>query len=116
VSVDWWAYNGFFRRNHRRITSVGDSVGESATSLYGYISLNPSVIPLVKSPDITTPLHISRQTVYPVGEIVGTYRRKYSVGIYRRFRRRVYSVGIYRQILRWNYFRRYILPTEKFRR
>jgi hypothetical protein len=74
VSVDWWAYNGFFRR----ITSVG----ESATSLYDYISLNPSVIPSVKSSDVTTPLHISRQTVYPVGETVGTYRRKYFVGIY----------------------------------
>ena len=81
VSVDWWAYNGFFRR----ITSVGDSVGESATSLYGYISLNPSVIPSVKSSDVTTPLHISRQTVYSVGETVGTYRWKYFVGIYQRF-------------------------------
>jgi len=80
VSVDWWAYNGFFRWNHRWITSVG----ESATSLYGYISLNPSVIPSVKSSDITTPLHISRQTVYLVGE----------------------TVGIYRQIWRRNYFRR----------
>jgi len=83
VSVDWWAYNGFFRRNHRRITSVGDSVGESVTSLYGYISLNPSVILSVKSSDVTTPLHISRQTVYPVGETVGIYRRVYFVGIYR---------------------------------
>jgi hypothetical protein len=60
-------------------------------------------------------LHISRQTVYPVGETVGTYRRKYFVGIYWRFRWRVYSIGIYRQILRRNYFSRYILPTEKFR-
>jgi len=34
------AYNGFFRRKHRRITSVGASVA----SLYGYLSLNPSVI------------------------------------------------------------------------
>jgi len=34
------AYNGFFRRNHRRKYSVGDS----ATSLYGYLSLNPSII------------------------------------------------------------------------
>jgi len=42
------AYNGFFRRNHRRITFVGDSVGESATSLYGYLSLNPSVISVGK--------------------------------------------------------------------
>jgi hypothetical protein len=63
--------------------SIGDSVGDSATSLYGYLSLNPSVIPSVKSFDVTTPLHISRQTVYPVGEMV----------------------GIYRQILRRNYFR-----------
>jgi hypothetical protein len=37
-------YNGFFRRNHRRNTSVG----ESATSLYGYLSLNPSVMPVGK--------------------------------------------------------------------
>jgi hypothetical protein len=34
------AYNGFFRRNHRRITAVS----ESATSL----SLNPSVISIGK--------------------------------------------------------------------
>jgi len=87
VSADRWAYNGFFRWNHRRITSVGDSigdsvgdsigdsvgdsigdsVGESVTSLYGYLSLNPSVILSVKSFDVTTPLHIFRQTVYPVG-------------------------------------------------
>jgi hypothetical protein len=80
VSADWWVYNGFFRWNHRRIPSVGDS----ATSLYDYLSLNPSVIPSVKSSDVTTPLHISRQTVYPVGE----------------------TVGIYQQILRRNYFRR----------
>jgi hypothetical protein len=103
VSVDWWAYNGFFRRNHRRITFVGDSVddsvGESVTSLYGYISLNPLVIPSVKSSDVTTPLHISKQTVYLVGETVGTYRRNIFVGRYRR----VYSVGIYRQILRRNF-------------
>ena len=89
------AYNGFFRWNHRRITSVGDSVGESVTSLYDYLSLNPSVIPSVKSSDVTTPLHISRQTVYPVGE---------TVGIYRPCRRRVYAVSIYRHILRRNYF------------
>jgi len=76
VSADGWVYNGFFRRIH--------SVGDSATSLYDYLSLNPSVIPSVKSSDVTTPLHISRQTVYPVGETVGRYR----------------------QILRWNYFRR----------
>jgi len=72
VSTDGLVYNGFFRWNHRRIHSVGESVA----SLYGYLSLNPSVIPLVKSSDVTTPLHISRQTVYPVGETVGIYRRK----------------------------------------
>jgi hypothetical protein len=38
------AYNGFFRR----ILSVGDSVGDSATSLYGYHSLNPSVLSVGK--------------------------------------------------------------------
>ena len=45
-------YNGFYRWNHRRIhsfgDSIGDSVGDSAMSLYGYLSLNPSVIPSVK--------------------------------------------------------------------
>jgi hypothetical protein len=29
--------------------SVGDSASENATSLYGYLGLNPSVIPSVKS-------------------------------------------------------------------
>jgi len=80
------AYNVFFRRTHRRKYSVGDS----ATSLYGYLSLNPPVISVGKSLYVTTPLHISRRAVK--------------------------FVGIYRQILRRNYFRRYILPTEKFRR
>jgi hypothetical protein len=96
------AYNGFFRGITSISDSIGDSVGASDTSLYDYLSLNPSVIPSVKSSDVTTPLHISRQTVYPVG----IYRQKYSVGIYRPCRRRVYVVGIYRQILRQNYFRR----------
>jgi len=45
-------YNGFFRRNHRWTYSVGDSVddvvGESTTSLYGYLSLNPSVMSVGK--------------------------------------------------------------------
>jgi len=104
------AYNSFFRWNHRRITSIDDSignfVGESVTSLYGYLSLNPLVIPSVKLFDVTTLLHISRQIIYPVGETVGIYWRKYSVGIYRPCRRRVYAVGMYRQILRRNYYRR----------
>jgi len=38
------AYNVFFRRN----TSVGDSIGDSATSLYDYLSLNPPVISVGK--------------------------------------------------------------------
>jgi len=53
--------------NHRWIPSVGDSIGDSATSLYGYLSLNPSVIPSIELSDVTTPLHISRQTIYPIG-------------------------------------------------
>jgi len=83
--TDRWAYNGFFRWNHRRITSVGDSigdsVGESVTSLYSYLSLNPSIIPSVKSSDVTTSLHISRQTVYLIGKTIDIYRQKYFVGI-----------------------------------
>jgi len=79
VSADRWAYNGFFRWNHRRITSVGDSigdsvgdsiddsVGESVTSLYGYVSLNPSVILSVKSFDVTTPLHFPDKLYTPSG-------------------------------------------------
>jgi len=74
VSVDGWVYNCFFQWNHRRIHSVGDSVSDNVTSLYGYLSLNPSVISSVKSFDVTTPLHISRQTVHPVGETIGIYR------------------------------------------
>ena len=53
-------YNGFYRWTHRRIYSVGDSigdfVGDNAMSLYGYLSLNPSVIPSVKSSE-KTPRH-----------------------------------------------------------
>jgi hypothetical protein len=67
------AYNGFFRRTHPRNHSVGDAVGDSvgdiATSLYGYHSLNPSVFPSVKSPDVTMPLRISKRNVYSIGEI-----------------------------------------------
>jgi len=91
VSAGGWVYNGFFWWNHRQITSVGDSigdsVGDSATSQYGYLSLNPSVIMSVKSSDVTTLLHISKQTVYPVGETVGIYRQNIFVGIYQPFRR-----------------------------
>jgi len=78
VSVDGWVYNGFYRWNHRRHHSVGDSidasVGASVTSLYDYLNLNPSVIPSIKSSNVTMPLYISRQTVYPVDETVGIYR------------------------------------------
>jgi hypothetical protein len=42
------AYNGFFQRNTSVGDSVGDAVGDSATSLYGYLSLNPSVISVGK--------------------------------------------------------------------
>jgi hypothetical protein len=65
VSADAWVYNGFFWWNHRWIPSIGDSIGDSATLLYGYLSLNPLVIPSVKLSDVTTPLHISRQTYTP---------------------------------------------------
>jgi hypothetical protein len=50
-------YNGFYQWNHRRNVSVGDSIGESATSLYGYLGLNPPVIPLVKSSEKTSRHH-----------------------------------------------------------
>jgi hypothetical protein len=42
------AYNGFFQRNHWWKYSVSDSVGDSATSLYDYLSLNPLVISVGK--------------------------------------------------------------------
>jgi hypothetical protein len=48
VSAGGWVYNGFFRWNHQRNEAVGDSVGDSATPLYDYLSLNPSVISSVK--------------------------------------------------------------------
>ena len=51
-------YNGFYRWTHRRIYSVGDSVGDSVMSLYGYLSLNPSVIPSVKSSEKTPHHHV----------------------------------------------------------
>jgi len=48
-----WVYNGFYRWNHRRNVFIGIPVGnsadESATSLYKYPGLNPSVILSVKS-------------------------------------------------------------------
>ena len=85
-----------FLMEYRWLTSVDDFIGDSVTSLYGYLSLNPSVISSVKSSDVTTPLHISRQTVYPVGDTVGIYRRNIFVGIYRPFRRQIEAVDIHR--------------------
>jgi len=56
-----WVYNGFYLWNHRRTSFVGDSIddsaGESATSLYDYLGLNPSVIPSVKSSEINPRHH-----------------------------------------------------------
>jgi len=49
-------YNGFYRWTHRRIYSVSDFIGDNVMSLYGYHSLNPSVIPSVKSSE-KTPRH-----------------------------------------------------------
>jgi len=63
-------YNGFYRWNHRRIHSIGDSIGDSVSdsvmSLYGYLSLNPSVIPLIKLSEKTPHHHavyLSKQNV-----------------------------------------------------
>jgi len=76
VSAEW-IYTGFYRWNHRRHVSVGDSAGESGTSLYDYPGLNPSVIPSIKSSEkihVITPLQLSKKTVSSVGDTVGTYR------------------------------------------
>jgi len=89
-------YNGFYRWNHRRIHSVGDSIGDSAMSLYGYLSLNLSVIPSVKSSE-KTPHH----------HAVASFQTKCIV------RQR------YGRYIPTNIFRRYILtvsPTELVRR
>jgi len=68
-------YNGFYRWNPRRIHSVGDSIGDSAMSLYGYLSLNPSVIPSVKSSEKTPHHHAvaSSQTKCVVRRRYGRY-------------------------------------------
>jgi len=89
-------YNGFYRWTHRRIYSIGDSVGDSAKSLYGYLSLNPSVIPSVKSSE-KTPCH----------HVVASFQTKCIV----RWR--------YGRYIPTKYFRRYIptvSPTELVRR
>ena len=118
VSTEW-LYNGFYWWNHLRTGSVGDSASESATSLYDYLDLNPSVIPSVKSSEkihIITPLQLSKKTVLAVGDTVDIYRRTYSVGKYRPYHQRTLSVCIYRQIWRRNYFRREKLPMKKYHR
>jgi hypothetical protein len=93
-------YNGFYRWNHRRIHSVGDSIGDSigysAMSLYSYLSLNPSVIPSVKSSE-QTPRH----------HAVASFQTKCIV----RWR--------YGRYIPTEYYRRYIptvSPTELVRR
>jgi hypothetical protein len=70
------------------INSVGDSIGDSAMSLYGYLSLNPSVISSVKSSEKTPRHHAvaSFQTKCIVRR--RSDRQKYSVGIYRPYLRR----------------------------
>jgi len=83
-------YIGFYRWNHRRIRFVGISVGNSddecVTSLYGNPGLNPSVIPSIKSSE-KIPCHHTvssfQNSIYSVDDVVGIYRRTYSVGIYR---------------------------------
>jgi hypothetical protein len=89
------AYNGFSRRNHRRNKSighsVGDSVGDSATSLYGYLSLNPSVM--------------------SVGKIAWRHHA------FSYFQTNCISRRRHRRYIPTEIFRRYIpteLPTEKF--
>jgi len=101
-SVGRVGYTGFYQWNHRRTRSVSDSVGESATSLYGYPGLNFLVIPSVKSYE-KNPRH---HTV--------AIRRRYGwyipTDVFHRYIPTIspwmLSVGIYRQSLRQNYVRR----------
>jgi hypothetical protein len=72
--------------------SVGDSLGNSAsevdTSLYGDLSLNPSVISLVKSPKKTsTSSHgfVFQNSLYSVWDSIDIYWHNNYVGIYQRF-------------------------------
>jgi hypothetical protein len=88
VSAEW-VYNGFDRWNHRRTHSVGipvsDSASESATSLYGYPGLNPSVILSIKSAE-NNPRH----------HIVGTFQKNCIVG--RRYGRYI-PMEVFRQYI-----------------
>jgi len=90
VSAEW-VYIGFYQWNHQRKLSicipVGDSASDCATSLYGDPGLNPSVIPLVKSPEKNTRHHT-----------VATFQKNYLI------RRR------YCRYIPTDVFRRYI-PT-----
>jgi len=66
--------------------SIGISIGDSVTSPYGDDVLNPSVIPSVKIPAITStsanhPLFLNSQ--HSVRNFIGKYRRMCAVGIYR---------------------------------
>jgi hypothetical protein len=90
-------YIGFYRWNHRRISSVGipigNSDGECIMSLYGDTDLNPSVIPSVKSSEKIPHYH----TVFSFQnsiDSVGIYRRNNVVGNYYRQQR---SIDYYRQ-------------------
>jgi hypothetical protein len=76
----------------------GDSVGDSATSLYGYINLNPSVIPSVKSSEKTPRHHTvaSFQTKF-----IGRWRsRQYiSTEIFHRYIPTVSPMDLYRRYI-----------------
>ena len=108
VSAEW-VYTSFYRWNHRRTHSigipVGDSAGESDTSLNDYPGLNPLVFPSVNSSEkihVITPLQLSKKGFSVVGDTVGIYRWNNYVCIYRWYRRRNVSVGKYQQSLRRN--------------
>jgi len=95
----------------------GDSVGDSVTSLYDYLSLNPSVIPSVKSseknststcrcifPDkLYTPSE--KRSVYTNGNISSVYIDRFSDGV----RSSVYTDRCWDKIISvGNYYRRKI--------
>jgi len=81
-------YNGFYRWNHRRTRFVGDSIsdsaGESTTSLYDYIGLNPSIIPSVNSSE-NNPRHHTIATFHT--NYIGRrrYRRYILIDLFRQY-------------------------------
>jgi len=81
-------YNGFYRWTHRRNVSVGDSigdsVGDSVMSLYSYLSLNPSVIPSVKSSE-QTPRHHAVASFQTKCIVRRRYGRYLTTEYYRRY-------------------------------